>query len=144
MLLLPGCLATTILTALSARCQCNLQRSGVRTVRTFWVWRLLASLRRDVRWCSLAQQLCALFFYPLHHCRRFSLQKSCGERHGHTSPLAECFFTLRLQLKPSAIPATHVLTDDDLWDAAPDEYKCPLEMCLLTEDPGAGQRWFHV
>jgi hypothetical protein len=32
------------------------------------------------------------------------------------------------------ISATIVLTEDDLWDAAPDEYKCPLEKCLLTED----------
>jgi len=33
------------------------------------------------------------------------------------------------------ISAALVLTEDDLWEVAPDEYKCPLEMCLMTEDP---------
>ena len=41
----------------------------------------------------------------------------------------------KLELEPSATSEPRMLTDDDLWDAAPDEYKCPLEMCLLTEDP---------
>ena len=41
----------------------------------------------------------------------------------------------KFKLEPSATSATHALMDDDLWDAAPDEYKCPLEICLLTVDP---------
>ena len=31
--------------------------------------------------------------------------------------------------------AALVLTEDDIYEAAQDEYKCPLEMYLLTEDP---------
>lgn len=37
------------------------------------------------------------------------------------------------ELVPSEISET--LTEEDYWEAAPDEYKCPLEMCLLTDDP---------
>ena len=33
------------------------------------------------------------------------------------------------------ISAALVLTEDDLWEVAPDEYKCPLEMCLMTDGP---------
>lgn len=37
--------------------------------------------------------------------------------------------------KSSATSAAFALTEDDIFEAAPDEYKCPLEMCLMTEDP---------
>jgi len=39
------------------------------------------------------------------------------------------------ELEASGIGKSHKLGDDDLLEDAPDDYVCPLEMCLMTEDP---------
>jgi len=38
------------------------------------------------------------------------------------------------ELEASGIGKSHKLGDDDLLEDAPDDYVCPLEMCLMTKD----------